>query len=206
MPASRQMSTRREASATSELPQALKTSFPPSKVAVPKLRIGTVKPDRPRRRYSKLTSWERRRLVPASIHDELTGRHETAVVGREPQHHTRHVSLVKAVGDALPGRAFGLGFRSHPEVELTLGDDPTREHDVGTDVVGAEIAREAARKAYDARLGGGVGGEAALRHEEADRTHVDDRAAAGRDHVVLHRLRTEKLMAEIGRHAVVPIF
>src|SRR5215510_3822959 len=51
-PASRQMSTRRVASATSELPQALKNSVPPPNVPVPKERTGTSKPDEPNCLYS----------------------------------------------------------------------------------------------------------------------------------------------------------
>src|SRR5580698_8565348 len=52
MPASMQMSTRRVASATSVAPQALKNSFPPPNVPVPKLSTGTFKPDRPSVRNS----------------------------------------------------------------------------------------------------------------------------------------------------------
>ena len=51
-PASRQMSTRRVASATSVLPQAPNSSPLPPKVPVPKLRTGTLKPELPRKRYS----------------------------------------------------------------------------------------------------------------------------------------------------------
>src|SRR5215467_2023112 len=51
-PASRQMSTSRVASATSELPQALKNSLPPPNVPVPKERTGTSKPDEPNCLYS----------------------------------------------------------------------------------------------------------------------------------------------------------
>src|SRR5262250_390871 len=51
-PASRQMSTSRVASATSELPHALKNSLPPPNVPVPKERTGTSKPDEPNCLYS----------------------------------------------------------------------------------------------------------------------------------------------------------
>src|SRR6266542_376984 len=51
-PASRQISTRRVASATSLSPQALNNSLPPPKVPVPRLNTGTLKPDPPSSRYS----------------------------------------------------------------------------------------------------------------------------------------------------------
>src|ERR1035437_8045052 len=51
-PASKQMSIRRVASATSVLPHALKNSLPPAKVATPKLRAGTLRPEPPSKRYS----------------------------------------------------------------------------------------------------------------------------------------------------------
>src|SRR5262245_26384644 len=51
-PASRQMSINRFASATSVLPQARKNSFPPPKVATPKLRTGTFNPEPPSCLYS----------------------------------------------------------------------------------------------------------------------------------------------------------
>src|SRR5258706_2623954 len=46
-PASRQISTRRLAPATSVLPQALKNSLPPPKVPVPNESTGTSKPEEP---------------------------------------------------------------------------------------------------------------------------------------------------------------
>ena len=49
-PASRQMSIRRRASATSVEPQALKNSPLPPNVPVPKESAGTLKPEAPRRR------------------------------------------------------------------------------------------------------------------------------------------------------------
>ena len=55
-PASRQMSIRRRACATSVLPQALNSGPLPPKVPVPKLSTGTVMPDAPRRRYSMMCS------------------------------------------------------------------------------------------------------------------------------------------------------
>src|ERR1700749_4394275 len=51
-PASRQISTSRVASATSLAPQALKNSFPPPNVPVPKLSTGTFNPDPPSCLYS----------------------------------------------------------------------------------------------------------------------------------------------------------
>ena len=51
-PASRQISTSRVASATSLAPQALKNSFPPPNVPVPKLNTGTFNPEPPNCRYS----------------------------------------------------------------------------------------------------------------------------------------------------------
>ena len=51
-PASRQMSTRREASATSLAPQALKNSPFPPKVPVPKVSAGTFNPEPPSFLYS----------------------------------------------------------------------------------------------------------------------------------------------------------
>src|SRR5262245_47587395 len=51
-PASRQMSTRRVASATSVEPQALKSGVVPPKVPVPRQSAGTLKPEPPSRRYS----------------------------------------------------------------------------------------------------------------------------------------------------------
>src|SRR5450432_247678 len=51
-PASRQMSTRRVASATSVVPQARKRSPLPPKVPVPKLSAGTFKPEPPSCLYS----------------------------------------------------------------------------------------------------------------------------------------------------------
>src|SRR5215475_15335222 len=51
-PASRQMSMRRVASATSLDPHALKKSVPPPNVPVPKLKTGTFNPDLPSCRYS----------------------------------------------------------------------------------------------------------------------------------------------------------
>src|ERR1039458_1362890 len=54
-PASRQMSTRRVASATSVVPQALKNSSPPPKVPVPRLSTGTLNPEPPNCRNSMVT-------------------------------------------------------------------------------------------------------------------------------------------------------
>src|ERR1700758_3997160 len=56
MPASTQISTRREAPATSVSPQALKNSFPPPNVAVPRLSAETLRPEPPSRRYS-MADW-----------------------------------------------------------------------------------------------------------------------------------------------------
>src|SRR5882672_3207070 len=52
MPASRQMSTSRVASATSLAPQDLKNSLPPPKVPVPRLNAGTLNPEPPSCLYS----------------------------------------------------------------------------------------------------------------------------------------------------------
>src|SRR3954451_14839650 len=54
IPASRQMSISRVASATSLLPQALNSSPWPPKVPVPKVRTGTLSPEPPSCRYSIL--------------------------------------------------------------------------------------------------------------------------------------------------------
>src|SRR5215217_1663238 len=51
-PASRQTSTRRVASLTSLVPNPLKTGLFPPNVPVPKVSTGTLRPDRPRVRYS----------------------------------------------------------------------------------------------------------------------------------------------------------
>src|SRR5579862_5997370 len=56
-PASRQMSTRRVASATSLAPQALKNSLPPPNVPAPKLRTGTCRPERPSCLNSMVAGW-----------------------------------------------------------------------------------------------------------------------------------------------------
>src|SRR6266567_7940126 len=52
MPASRQISIRRAASATSVSPHALKNSLAPPKVAAPKLRAETLRPEPPSSLYS----------------------------------------------------------------------------------------------------------------------------------------------------------
>src|SRR5580658_3961787 len=52
MPASKQISMRRRASATSVSPQALKNSFPPPKVPVPKQSTETLRPEPPGKRQS----------------------------------------------------------------------------------------------------------------------------------------------------------
>src|SRR5207248_6384804 len=52
-PASRQISTRRFASATSLEPHALKNSLPPPNVPVPNVSAGTIRPDAPSCLYSK---------------------------------------------------------------------------------------------------------------------------------------------------------
>src|SRR5580698_3214064 len=52
MPASKQMSMRRRASATSVAPQALKNSPLPPNVPVPKLSADTLRPEPPRSLYS----------------------------------------------------------------------------------------------------------------------------------------------------------
>src|SRR5271166_3644727 len=51
-PASRQMSTNLVASSTPFVPHALKNSFPPPNVPVPKVRTGTLKPEPPKNLYS----------------------------------------------------------------------------------------------------------------------------------------------------------
>src|ERR1700730_5446494 len=51
-PASRQMSTSLVASSTPLSPHALKNSFPPPNVPVPKVRTGTLKPEPPKNLYS----------------------------------------------------------------------------------------------------------------------------------------------------------
>src|SRR6202035_3861263 len=51
-PASRQMSTNLVASSTPFVPHALKNSFPPPNVPVPKVRTGTLKPELPKNLYS----------------------------------------------------------------------------------------------------------------------------------------------------------
>src|SRR5205823_3814583 len=56
--ASRQMSIRRAASATSVSPHALKNSLEPPNVAAPKLRAETLRPEPPRSRYS-MAHWMR---------------------------------------------------------------------------------------------------------------------------------------------------
>src|ERR1700753_1683358 len=56
MPASRQISTIFFPSATSVLPHARKNSLAPPKVAAPKLRTETLRPEPPRRRYS-MAAW-----------------------------------------------------------------------------------------------------------------------------------------------------
>src|ERR1700719_2072203 len=51
-PASRQMSTNLVASSAPLVPNALKNSFPPPNVPVPKVRTGTLKPEPPKNLYS----------------------------------------------------------------------------------------------------------------------------------------------------------
>src|ERR1039457_1397380 len=75
IPASRQISTRRRASAASLAPQAWKNSpFPPN-VPAPKLRTGTLKPDAPSLRNSTLS------LLNSTVVITLTPEHVLSAAG-----------------------------------------------------------------------------------------------------------------------------
>ena len=56
------------------------------------------------------------------------------------------------------------------------------------------------------RLGGDIGRAVAVADHPGDRAEIDDRAAAGIAHLRPHRLGGEELVAQVDRHAVVPIF
>ncbi len=70
----------------------------------------------------------------------------------------------------------------------------------------AEIARQAARQAFDRGLGGLVQHQVVQPEMPADRPEVQDHAAARALHRRHHGLGGEELMAEVHRHALVPIF
>ena len=54
-------------------------------------------------------------------------------------------------------------------------------------------------------LGGDIGEQSAIADHPGDRAEIDDRAAAGIAHLRPHRLGGEELVAQIDRHALVPI-
>src|SRR6201996_5561066 len=75
-PASKQMSSRRRASATSVAPHAWKNSPLPPNVPVPKLNTGTLKPEAPRKRCSISHLFERRFIAERT---RMTIRHVTDI-------------------------------------------------------------------------------------------------------------------------------
>ena len=107
--------------------------------------------------------------------------------------------------EALVGLAARLGLRRQPQRLLAFGIDPAGHHLVHPDAVGAEVARQAARQAAHRRLRRGIGRHAAGAVHPGYRTEVDDRPAAGAAHHRHHRLGAEELVAQVGRHAFVPV-
>ena len=69
----------------------------------------------------------------------------------------------------------------------------------------SEIARETAGQPHDRRFRRGIAGHAALADHPAGGAEIDDRAAAGVLHHRRDRLHGEELMAQIDRHALVPV-
>ena len=81
----------------------------------------------------------------------------------------RDVRWIELFLEALQLHLLRLGFGRQPQFDLALGHDPARRDRVEPDVVGAEIAGEAARHADRRRLGEG----AELEKLKALASHLD---------------------------------
>ena len=131
--------------------------------------------------------------------------HIAEIVGGEEQGHPGQVDRLDEIGQALAREMALDRLRADPQRLLPLGHHPARHDRVDPDAMLAEIAREGARHAVHAGLGGGVDGHAADRLEPRIGAEVDDRALARRDHVGGDRLGREKHVAKVGRDALVVI-
>ncbi len=110
----------------------------------------------------------------------------------------RHLQALRVDDRGLPfGRVPFLLARRLDVARNDAGD---------ADIVGAEVARERPRQAFDRRLAGLVEHQPGQPEVPADRAQIDDRAAAVRAHPRHHRLGAEELVLEVHVEPVVPIF
>src|SRR5690606_38491560 len=143
-------------------------------------------------------------LYPPAVDDEALCRAHAAVVGGEEQHHRGDVVRLEPALQALAAVDFLRGRLVDPVAQLPRGHDPARHDGVDADVVGAEIAREPAREAFDRGLARRVARHAALAFVPAHRAEVDDGPAAALAHVLEHGLRCEEHVPQVHVDAVVP--
>ena len=80
-----------------------------------------------------------------------------------------------------------------------------RNDGVDADIVAAKVARQAARQTFDRRLGGLVERQFRQGQVPADRSEIQDHAAARALHRRHRRLGREEEVTQIDRHAIIPI-
>src|SRR4029077_9047186 len=119
--------------------------------------------------------------------------------------HARNIRRLNPALQALSIVDLLLARRIQPQFHLPLGHDPAWQDAVDADVLGAQLARQRARQARDRSLGGNIGGAVAVAHQPGNGAEIDDRASASIAHLGTHGLGCEELMAQIDRHALVPI-
>src|SRR5882672_11936834 len=106
--------------------------------------------------------------------------------------------------ETLPGDDLRFAFGRVP-LRLARRLDVAGHDASDTDGIRAVLARERPGHAFDAGLCGFVDDEILDAEVPRDRTHVDDRAATALLHAGRHGLRAEELVAQIHRHAIVPV-
>src|SRR5471030_655541 len=144
--------------------------------------------------------------VPAGVDVVVAAGAARRVVGGEEQRHRRDVLRLDALVQALFGEDLLFAFGRVPQRHLALRLDRAGDDAVDADAVFAEVARQAARQAFDGGFGGHVQRQVAQGQVPRDRTEVQDHAAAGRFHAGCDGLRAEELVAQVDSLVVVPVF
>ena len=91
-------------------------------------------------------------------------------------------------------------------MQLPRRPDIARHDACDANVVGAQVARERSRQAFDGRLASLVEYEIRETKVPADRPQIDDGSPALAAHPSDHRLRAEEHVLQVHAETIVPIF
>jgi hypothetical protein len=150
------------------------------------------------------------RSAPSPRPGELTAvdRHrcagdERCLLGAQPAHDVSDLarSAEAAHRHRLGGETLGLGAGAFE----VMSQDRSRRHDVDADCPVAVVEGGDLGQADDRRLGGDVRREVGHRRDSGDRRHVDDGAAAARQHCRDLVLHAEEGAAHVGADPAVEV-